>query len=97
MIRAASPQGGKRARIVRVFLIGFVACVILNSTGAVPEAARIAATNASQWLLTVAIAALGVRTSIKSMLDLGPRHFALVVAETLFLLGAAILVVRFVL
>lgn len=79
------------------FLIGFVVCVILNSTGAVPEAARLAATNASQWLLTVAIAALGVRTSIKSMLDLGPRHFALVVAETLFLLGAAVLVVRFVL
>jgi hypothetical protein len=31
------------------------------------------------------------------MLDLGPRHLVLVVAETLFLLAAAALVVRFVL
>jgi uncharacterized membrane protein YadS len=51
----------------------------------------------SQWLLTVAIAALGVRTSIKSMLDLGPGHLVLVVAETLFLLGAAVFVVCFLL
>jgi uncharacterized membrane protein YadS len=79
------------------FLIGFVACVLLNSTGAVPAAVQSAATTTSQWLLTVAIAALGVRTSIKSMLDLGPRHLVLVVAETVFLLGAAILVVRFLL
>jgi uncharacterized membrane protein YadS len=56
-----------------------------------------AAATLSQWLLTVAIAALGVRTSIKSMLDLGPRHLVLVVAETLFLLGAAVLAVRFLL
>ena len=79
------------------FLIGFVACVLLNSTGAVPAAVQTAATTASQWLLTVAIAALGVRTSIKSMLDLGPRHLVLVIAETVFLLGAAILVVHFLL
>jgi uncharacterized integral membrane protein (TIGR00698 family) len=82
---------------VPTFLIGFVACVLLNSTGAVPVAVQTAATTASQWLLTVAIAALGVRTSIKSMLDLGPRHLVLVVAETVFLLGAAILVVHFLL
>jgi uncharacterized integral membrane protein (TIGR00698 family) len=79
------------------FLIGFVACVLLNSTGAVSPAVQAGATTLSQWLLTVAIAALGVRTSIKSMLDLGPRHLVLVVAETLFLLAAAALVVRFVL
>ena len=79
------------------FLVGFVACVLLNSTGVVAPAVQATATTLSQWLLTVAIAALGVRTSIKSMLDLGPRHLVLVVAETLFLLAAAALVVRFVL
>jgi uncharacterized integral membrane protein (TIGR00698 family) len=79
------------------FLVGFVACVLLNSTGVVTPAVQATATTLSQWLLTVAIAALGVRTSIKSMLDLGPRHLVLVVAETLFLLAAAALVVRFVL
>ena len=51
----------------------------------------------SQWLLTIAIAGLGIRTSLKVMLDLGPRHLILVVAETLFLLFAALLAVRFAL
>ncbi len=90
-------NGDSKGIAVPTFLIGFVACVLLNSTGAVPAAVQTAATTASQWLLTVAIAALGIRTSIKSMLDLGPRHLVLVVAETVFLLGAAILVVRFLL
>jgi hypothetical protein len=31
-----------------------------------------------------------VKTSLKAMFDLGPRHIVLVVAETLFLLGAAL-------
>ncbi len=90
-------KGDSKGVAVPTFLIGFVACVLLNSTGAVPAALQTAATTTSQWLLTVAIAALGVRTSIKSMLDLGPRHLVLVVAETVFLLGAAILTVRFLL
>ncbi len=77
------------------FLIGFVICVLLNSSGVVPSGVQGFAATLSQWLLTVAIAALGIRTSIKSMLELGPRHFALVVAETLYLLVAAILVVHF--
>ena len=62
-----------------------------------PPVVQTAAATLSQWLLTIAIAGLGIRTSIKSMLDLGPRHLILVVAETLFLLGAALLAVRFVL
>ena len=70
---------------------------VLASASAVMLAVQATATTLSQWLLTVAIAALGVRTSIKSMLDLGPRHLVLVVAETLFLLAAAALVVRIVL
>ncbi|HVL19824.1 MAG TPA: putative sulfate exporter family transporter [Amaricoccus sp.] len=90
-------NGESKGVALPTFLIGFVACVLLNSTGAVPAAVQTAATTASQWLLTVAIAALGIRTSIKSMLDLGPRHLVLVVGETVFLLGAAILVVRFLL
>ena len=71
--------------------------MLINSTGLAPSVVQTSAATLSQWLLIVAIAALGVRTSIKSMLDLGPRHLILVVAETLFLLGAAVLAVRFVL
>jgi uncharacterized integral membrane protein (TIGR00698 family) len=87
---------GKRAELP-LFLVGFVVCVLMNSTGLVPAAVQSGASTLSQWLLTVAIAALGIRTSLKAMVDLGPRHLLLVVAETLFLLGAAVAVVRFAL
>ena len=75
----------------------FVACVLINSSGLTPPVVQTSAATLSQWLLTIAIAGLGIRTSLKVMLDLGPRHLILVVAETLFLLLAALLAVRFAL
>ncbi|MEM9233621.1 MAG: putative sulfate exporter family transporter, partial [Pseudomonadota bacterium] len=47
----------------------------------------------SQWLLVAAIAALGMKTSMKAMLSLGGKHVSMVVLQTLFLLGMAITVV----
>jgi uncharacterized membrane protein YadS len=41
-------------------------------------------------MLLCAIAALGVRTSIKALAELGPRHAAVIVLETLALLGAGL-------
>jgi uncharacterized membrane protein YadS len=41
----------------------------------------------SRWLLVMAIAALGVRTSIKEMLSVGGKAIGLMVAQTLFLAG----------
>lgn len=93
---ACGKSEGKRAGLP-AFLIGFVICVLINSTGLTPPAVQSTAASLSQWLLTVAIAALGIRTSLKTMVDLGPRHLILVVAETLFLLGAAVIAVPFLL
>ena len=87
---------GKRAGFP-AFLIGFVICVLINSTGLVPPVIQTSAATLSQWLLITAIAGLGIRTSVKAMLDLGPRHLILVVAETLFLLVAAVVAVWFAL
>jgi len=62
---------------------------LVNSTGLIPAAVAAAAVNASSWLLVIAISALGVRTNMQAMLDLGWRHVAVIVLETLFLLGLA--------
>jgi uncharacterized membrane protein YadS len=48
---------------------------------------------ASQWLLVAAIAALGMKTSLKAMTDLGPRHIGVVIGSTLSLLAAALIAV----
>ncbi|MEO1293420.1 MAG: putative sulfate exporter family transporter [Pseudomonadota bacterium] len=73
------------------FLIAFVVLMTLNSLGIVPEALRDLAIDASGWMLVTAIAALGVKTSVQAMTALGPRHAAVVVCETLLLLGAGLL------
>jgi len=78
------------------FAVGFAAILAANSVGVVPSWLKIALVETSQWLLVAAISALGMKTSLKAMADLGPRHVGVVVAETLFLCGAALIVVMMI-
>ena len=71
------------------FAVGFVIILVSNSFGFIPETVATLMNWSSQWLLVGAIAALGVKTSLKSMLALGPTHLGLVVAETLILCALA--------
>ena len=88
-IVAARRSEGERAGLPW-FVVAFVALVIVNSLGLAPPALTEAASNASRAMLLCAIAALGVRTSIKALADLGPRYVAVIVLETLALLAAAL-------
>lgn len=71
------------------FVPAFIAIVMINSTGILPDVIVTSAVMASKWLLVIAIAALGIKTSLKAMVSLGGNHVYLVVCETLILLGAA--------
>lgn len=75
------------------FAVGFVALLAANSLGILPGWLTSALGAAAQWLLVAAIAALGMKTSLKAMADLGPRPIAIVVGSTLALLAASILAV----
>ncbi|MFW5678815.1 MAG: YeiH family protein [Pseudomonadota bacterium] len=72
-----------------VFAFAFVGLLLLNSFGLIPAPVVAVLENLSRWLLVGAIAALGIKTSLKAMVDLGPLPLAVVVGETLFLLGLA--------
>lgn len=89
LIIAVSRKGGGQAVGLPWFLVAFVVLMALNSFGIVPDAVRELMSGASRWLLVTAIAALGVKTSLKEMFAVGPRQAAIVVGETLFLLGMA--------
>lgn len=78
------------------FAVGFAAILALNSLGAIPDVVREGMDRTSRWFLIAAISALGVKTSLKAMADLGARHIGLVVAETLLLFLAALGLVVFV-
>ena len=91
----ASGQGGAGSLRLPGFVVAFLACFALNSFGFVPASLSSLAGTASQWLLLIAISALGVRTSLAAVFGLGPRHLMLIVSETVFLLVLALFSVRF--
>lgn len=69
--------------LVPGFLIGFMALVILASTGWVPPEVTAMANGASRWCLVIAIAAAGVKTSLGELAKLGWQPVVLLVAETM--------------
>lgn len=78
-------EGGKAPPLLPGFVLGFLALAVLNSLGLIPRAASDAAGQLSRWALLISIAAVGIKTSLKRMLDVGSGAIALIVAETLFL------------
>jgi uncharacterized integral membrane protein (TIGR00698 family) len=77
------------------FLFGFAALVAINSLGWLPKAAVSGATDLSRWLLVVAIAALGMKTSFKALIAAGWRPVATMVLETLWIAGLVLGIVEF--
>ena len=67
---------------VPVFAIMFLVFVVINSIGVVPPLAKAALVEASRWGLLLAIAALGLNTSLATILRVGPRHMLVVVSTT---------------
>ncbi len=85
--RAESPD---RRPLLPWFLVAFVILVIVNSMGWVPADAQSALTPVSSWCLLTAVAALGVKTSLKSLADVGPAPVGAMVVQTLFLAALVI-------
>ncbi len=75
---------------VPLFLIGFVALVVLGSVTQLPAWLDVATSEISRWCLLMAIAAVGMKTSLKAMTEVGFQHGFIIVAETI-LLGILVL------
>ncbi|MCB1479718.1 MAG: putative sulfate exporter family transporter [Rhodobiaceae bacterium] len=89
-IIAFSRRGSGAAVGLPWFLVVFVILMAINSFGVVPAIAQSWMSDASRWLLVIAISALGVKTSLKDMFAVGPRQAAIIVGETLLLLTMAV-------
>ncbi len=85
--RSESPN---RRPLLPWFLIAFVILVIVNSVGWVPSQAQSVLTPISSWCLLTAVAALGVKTSLKSLAEVGPAPVGVMVLQTLLLAGLVI-------
>ncbi len=73
--------------ILPLFLVAFIVLVIVNSSGFISVTVRSYLTLASSWCLLTAVAALGVKTSLKALFEVGLRPVTAMVFQTLFLAG----------
>jgi uncharacterized integral membrane protein (TIGR00698 family) len=84
---------GPGARRLPGFLVAFVLLVAVNSFGLIPQVVVDALSSISRWCLITAIAALGMKTSLKAMSAVGWRPIALMVAETVFIATLVLVIV----
>ena len=82
--RRRDPEAAK-APLLPYFLVAFVLRVVVNSMGWVPVPVHDALTPVSSWCLLTAVAALGVKTSLKSLTEVGPAPIGVMLAQTVFL------------
>jgi uncharacterized integral membrane protein (TIGR00698 family) len=85
--RSHRGAGSVQGPVLPGFLVAFAALSALNSVGAIPPALSDPLGAASRWLLVGAIAAVGVKTSIGDLKDVGLRPLVLLLFETCFLLA----------
>lgn len=82
----APAEAGKRGPFLPGFLIAFAVLAVINSLGLIPSFTAEPISHASRWCLVCAIAALGMKTSLESLSQVGWRPMALITAETVFIL-----------
>ncbi|WP_127115877.1 YeiH family protein [Shimia sediminis] len=88
VLRQSSEAGrlqGKRPPILPLFVIGFLGFAGANSMGLIPETMLGLFSGLSRWALLVSIAAVGMKTSLKSVLEVGGQAIVLIIAETVFI------------
>ncbi|MCA8881859.1 MAG: putative sulfate exporter family transporter [Rhodobacteraceae bacterium] len=76
---------GKKPPLLPGFVIGFLVLAALNSVGVIPAVVAEWAGTLSRWALLIAIAAVGIKTSLGRMVEVGAGAIGLMVAETIFL------------
>ena len=90
ILRAKGAAGAERPPLLPGFVIGFLILATLNSLHLIPDVVRYVVNDVSRWALLTAIAAVGMKTSIPQLLQVGRTAILMLVAETVFL-GALVL------
>ncbi|MCG8443388.1 MAG: putative sulfate exporter family transporter [Caulobacterales bacterium] len=67
------------------FLVAFVMLVAVNSTGMVSQELRGALSDGARYMLVTAVAALGVKTSLRDIVAVGPRPVVVLIVQSVLL------------
>ncbi|GAB2205241.1 putative sulfate exporter family transporter [Roseibium sp. ROS1] len=85
ILRKSSEPGSARPPIMPAFVVAFLVLAALNSFGLIPDVAKETAGHVSRWALLAAIAAVGMKTSIPKLLEVGGPAIWMLVTQTAFL------------
>ena len=92
---AEADPDGTTPPLLPSFVVGFLVLATLSSLGVIPLIVSDFLSDASRWLLLVAIAAVGMKTNLRQVLAVGPAAIALIVTETLFIAGVILAGITF--
>ena len=82
-------------KTIPFFLVGFIILMLAANLLAIPNVLVEQTIGFSRWCLLVAVASLGMKTSLKQLAKVGPKAISLIIVETLFLATMVLLVTRF--
>jgi len=85
ILRKSLEPGSKRPPLIPGFVIAFLVLASLNSFALIPMQVQDLASQVSRWALLAAIAAVGMKTSIPKLLEVGGPAIWLVLTQTAFL------------
>lgn len=84
-ISTADQDNVSRPPLVPGFVAAFAVLVALNSFGVFPDSLKILAAETSRWALLTAIAAVGMKTALKEVINVGLPAISLLIVETVFI------------
>lgn len=93
--RSQSAERCNNGPLLPSFLVGFVVLVIIGSLGWISQPVSAAINEVSRACLVLAIAAVGLKTSLLDIRKVGARATFLLGAEALFLVGFVLLAQKF--
>ncbi|MCP5185452.1 MAG: putative sulfate exporter family transporter [Pseudomonadales bacterium] len=85
-------NGAARPPLLPGFAVAFLGLVLLNSVGWIPPVVQSGGNHVSLWCLATAIGAIGVKTQLRELVDVGIRPVLLMVSETVFLAVLVLLI-----
>lgn len=84
---AEPERRGKRPPLIPFFVLMFLVFATINSCDLLPPLAQELFADISKWSLLVSISAVGMKTSLKAVFEVGGQAIILIVAQTVFIAG----------
>lgn len=92
--RSSAAPGTTRPPLLPWFVVAFIVLVFINSIFALPRDLTEIGNEASRWCLVTSIAAIGVKTRLGDIVDVGIKPVLLMAVETILLAAVVLILLK---